>query len=71
MRTGSQPVDVGFPENPWPGLDGITTLNASDAWPPWAVGSVSGPMIFSCSITEPGHSCVTITGSALACFEGT
>ena len=28
------------------------------------VGSVSGPMILSCSMTEPGHPCVTMSGSA-------
>ena len=26
MRMGSQPVVVGLPENPWPGSDGITTI---------------------------------------------
>src|SRR5918993_1276720 len=31
MRTGSQPVVVGLPENPYPGIDGITTWKASDA----------------------------------------
>ena len=54
MRTGSQPVVVGLPENPYPGIEGITTWKASDALPPCAVGSVSGPMSFSCSTTEPG-----------------
>jgi hypothetical protein len=34
MRTGSQPRVVGFPENPWPGSDGITTSKASDSLPP-------------------------------------
>ena len=28
--------------------------------PPCAVGLVSGSMIFSCSMTEPGHPCVTM-----------
>jgi hypothetical protein len=36
-------------------MDGITTSNASAALPPNAVGSVSGPMIFSCSMMEPGQ----------------
>src|SRR6516165_4052840 len=42
MRMGSQPSSVGAAENPWPGSDGITTSNASEALPPCAVGFVSG-----------------------------
>ena len=34
IRTGSQPVDVGLAEKPWPGSDGITRWNASAALPP-------------------------------------
>ena len=34
MRTGSQPVALGLPENPYPGIDGITTWKASDALAP-------------------------------------
>ena len=45
--------------------------NASAALPPWDVGSISGSMIFSCSMTEPGHPCVTMSGNALSCFERT
>ena len=71
MRMGSQPVVVGFPEKPWPGSDGITRSNASAALAPCAVGSVSGPMIFSCSMIEPGQPCVTMSGSASSCFERT
>ena len=41
------------------------------ARPPCAVGSVSGSMIFSCSIVEPGQPWVTIRGSASSCFERT
>ncbi len=40
MRWGSQPVEVGLAEKPWPGSEGITTSKASSAVPPWAVGSV-------------------------------
>jgi hypothetical protein len=69
MRSGPQPGAVGLPENPYPGIDGITTWNASEAFPPCAVGSVSGSTIFSCSTTEPGQPCVTISGSASSCFE--
>ena len=71
MRTGSQPVAVGLAENPWPGSEGITRWNASASLPPCAVGSVSGPMIFSCSMIEPGQPCVTISGSASSCRERT
>ena len=28
-------------------------------------------MIFSCSMTEPGQPCVTMSGSAFSCFERT
>ena len=34
------------------------------ALPPYWVGSLSGPMIFNCSMIEPGQPCVTISGSA-------
>ena len=43
-----------LPRSRSPGRDGITTSNASSALPPWAVGSVSGPMTSSISMTEPG-----------------
>jgi hypothetical protein len=36
-------------------MEGITTWKASDALAPCAAGSVSGSMIFSCSMIEPGH----------------
>jgi hypothetical protein len=52
-------------------MDGITTSKASDAFPPCAVGSVSGSMIFICSVIEPGQPCVTISGNAFSCFERT
>ena len=71
MRAGSQPVVVGLAENPWPGSEGITRWKASAALAPCAVGSVSGSMIFSCSMIEPGHPCVTISGSASSCWERT
>ena len=71
MRIGSQPVSVGLPENPWPGNDGMTRWKASAALAPWAVGSVNGSMIFSCSTVEPGQPWVTISGSASSCRERT
>jgi len=71
IRMGSQPTLVGAPEKPWPGNDGITTSKASEALPPCAVGLVNGSMIFACSMIEPGHPCVTMTGNALGVFERT
>ena len=71
IRIGSQPVTVGLPEKPWPGSDGMTRWKASAAPAPWAVGSVSGSMILSCSTVEPGQPWVTISGSASSCFERT
>ncbi len=52
------------PENPNPGIDGITRWNASrgSAW--WDAGSVSGPMMSRNSATEPGQPCVRMSGSA-------
>ena len=60
---------VGFPEKPWPGIDGITISKASEALPPCAVGFVRGSMIFICSMIEPGHPCVTMTGNAFCMFR--
>jgi len=62
---------AGLPENPWPGSEGITRWNASAALAPRAVGLVSGSMIFSCSMIEPGQPCVTTIGSAPLCGERT
>ena len=45
--------------------------NASDALPPCAVGLTSGSTIFSCSMIEPGHPCVTMSGRAFFSFERT
>jgi hypothetical protein len=71
MWATSHPVADGLPENPYPGIEGITTWKASEAFPPYAVGLASGSMIFSCSMIEPGHPCVTTSGSASACFDRT
>ena len=35
MRTGSQPVEVGLAEKPWPGSDGITRWKARLGRVPW------------------------------------
>jgi hypothetical protein len=42
----------------------MTTSNASAAFPRYCTGLVSGSMILSCSMTEPGQPCETISGSA-------
>ena len=49
---GFRPGASGLPEKPWPGNDGMTRSKASAAYPPYAVGSVRGPMILSCSTTS-------------------
>src|SRR5947209_19207181 len=71
MRGTSQPGAVVLAVHPYPGSDGITMSKASDALPPCAVGLVSGSMIFNCSMIEPGHPCVTLTGNAFGCLERT
>ena len=52
-------------------MDGTTRSNASSAEPPCTVGSVSGPMTSSISMTEPGQPCVMISGNASACWDFT
>jgi hypothetical protein len=49
----------------------MTRSKASLAVPPCAVGSVSGPMTPSSSMTEPGQPCVIINGSASGCGDFT
>jgi hypothetical protein len=62
-------VAAALAEKPYPGSEGITRSNAFAAVAPCAVGLVSGSMIFSCSMMEPGHPCVTISSSAASCRE--
>ena len=71
MRSGPQPVTVGFPEKPCPGSDGRTRWNASSAVPPCAVGLVSGSITSSISITEPGQPWVMSSGNAFSCLDCT
>ncbi len=54
MRGMSQPVSRTGTGNPKPGIDGATTWKASAGSPPWARGSVNGPMISMNSAIEPG-----------------
>ena len=55
IRAISQPGSRTGVENPKPGNEGATTWKASAASPPWETGSVSGPMMFMNSTTEPGQ----------------
>jgi len=64
-------VVVALSENPWPGNDGITTRKPFTALPPRAAEFVRRSTIFSSSMTEPGHSCVTINGNWFTHFERT
>ena len=61
-----QPGRVGLSLKPKPGSEGHTTWNASEGSPPWALGSVSGPITFRNSTIEPGQPCVITSGSASA-----
>src|SRR5690606_6311291 len=47
---------------PNPGIEGMTTWKASSARPPWATGSVSGPIMSRKSRNEPGE--VWVSASA-------
>ena len=49
----------------------MTRWNASAAVPPWAVGSVSGPITFWNSTIEPGQPWVSTSGVASSCGERT
>ena len=66
-----QPVPASGPENPNPGNDGITRWKASAGSPPWAAGSVSGPMTSRNSANEPGQPCSSNSGVASASAERT
>ena len=47
----------------------MTTSKASSAAPPYAVGSVSGPIVPSISITEPGQPWVMSSGNVFSCLD--
>ena len=63
------PASVGLSLQPKPGSDGQTTWNASDASPPCAVGSTSGPITSWNSTTDPGQPWVITMGRASSCGE--
>jgi hypothetical protein len=54
VRATSQPGDPSGVENPKPGIDGMTTWNASSARPPCPTGSTRGPIIRVNSTNELG-----------------
>src|SRR5947208_1982598 len=64
IRGNVQSPSVVGPENPNPGSAGITTWNASEAWPPYDTGSVSGPIRSRNSTIDPGQPCVSKSGKA-------
>ncbi len=49
-------------EKPYPGKDGTTTSNASAGSPPYAPGSLSGPITFRYSQNVQGQPCERIRG---------
>jgi hypothetical protein len=69
MRSGLYPRSRGLPEKPKPGIDGITTLKLSSTRPPYATGSVSGPITFSYSMIELGQPFSRRSGIAFAFFD--
>src|SRR5262245_11717452 len=71
IRPEFQPFSRGLPENPNPGSDGQTTWNASSGLPPWAAGSVSGPITLWNSYTDPGQPWTRTRGKAVFSFERT
>ena len=66
MRWCVHPGPASGRENPWPGIDGITRWKASAGSPPWARGSLSGPMRSMNSTIEPGQPWISMSGVASA-----
>ena len=66
VRPTPQPGWVVGPDQPKPGSDGAMTWKASAGSPPWAAGSVSGPITFRNSTTEPGQPWLMSSGRASA-----
>ena len=64
ILTGPHPGAVVGPENPYPGIDGATTWNASAGSPPCAAGSDSGPMTLTNSKIDPGQPWTSRSGMA-------
>ena len=71
IRATFQPGPAGLSEKPKPGMEGITTWNASAASPPCATGSVSGPISCRNSRTEPGQPWQSSSGTAPGSGERT
>ncbi len=66
-----QPWSVTGVLNAKPGIDGTTTENASSALPPWATGSVRGPIMSRKSTNDPGYVWSSSSGVAPASVDGT
>ena len=64
IRPLFQPASRVGPEKPKPGSEGTTTSKASSALPPWATGSVSGPITSRNSTIEPGQPWMRSSGVA-------
>ena len=62
MRTGSSRARSACPKSHSPAETESRGGTRRTRLPPWAVGLVSGSMIFICSMIEPGQPCVTIIG---------
>ena len=71
MRPWFQPGSASGPESPWPGSDGTTTWKASAGSPPWARGSVRGPISSRNSTTDPGQPWISSSGVASGSGERT
>jgi len=71
LRACVHPGAAGDPEKPWPGMEGITTSNATDESPPCALGSVSGPMRSRSSTNDPGQPWISMSGTAFGSEERT
>jgi hypothetical protein len=58
------PVFVNGPDNGYPGSAGTITSKASAGSPPYAPGSLSGPITWWKSQNVHGQPCVSTSGSA-------
>ena len=71
-RGDTQAALTGVPLSQQGAFPTFSKLGLDATWTqPLPYDLVSGSMIFSCSMTEPGHPCVTISGNAFSCFERT
>lgn len=71
MRAEDHPTVTGGAENANPGIEGITRWNASAGSPPWARGSLSGPITSRNSRNDPGQPWASSSGVASTSGERT